>query len=207
MKNLTTHHFREIITKSYSLDHIFLLKLINDGYDVSELCKSSNKIDSLVQTLVRKELLTEDRQTVTITGKDLLTFMETKHPEKLKKAKDYSTEFDKWWNTYPATDGFTYRERTFAPTRTLRQAKEACRAKFEKIIEKGKYSVDDLVAGLTLDIQMRKEDSVRSGTNKLKYMQNSLTYLNQETYEASIELSKTVKVTEPKQKPTGGIDI
>jgi hypothetical protein len=40
---LTIHpeKFLEIIKKSYSLDIIYLLKLIEQNYDVSELCKEN----------------------------------------------------------------------------------------------------------------------------------------------------------------------
>lgn len=160
----------------------------------------------MVQTLVRKDLLTEDHQTVTLAGKELLAFVETKHTEKLKRVNEHSQEFDRWWAEYPPTDGFSYKNRDFKPTRSLRQAKESCKQKFFKIIEKGKYSVDDLIAALKLDIQMKKDESVSTGTNKLKYMQNSLTYLNQESFEAFVELAKTIK---PKEEPKikGGVDI
>ena len=53
---LTIHpeKFLEIIKTSYSLDIIYLLKLIEQNYDVSELCKENVKINVLYNTLIRK---------------------------------------------------------------------------------------------------------------------------------------------------------
>ena len=52
--NISPWHFEELIKKSYSLDHIFLLKLIHDGYDISSLVKNSMKINAIEQGLIRK---------------------------------------------------------------------------------------------------------------------------------------------------------
>jgi len=52
----------------------------------------------------------------------------------------------------------------------------------------------------------KKEASIKENTNKLKYMQNSLTYLNQRSYEPFIELLEQGINTE-QSKPIGGTDI
>ena len=44
--------------------------------------------------------------------------------------------------------------------------------------------------------------SVKSGQNRITYMQNSLTYLNQRTYEAFMEIME-----EEESEPTGSTDI
>ena len=56
---LTPYHFEELIKKSYSLDLIFLLKLVEEQYDIASLKEASVKIAALHQTLVRKGLITE----------------------------------------------------------------------------------------------------------------------------------------------------
>ena len=67
---LTIHpeKFLEIIKKSYSLDIIYLLKLIEQNYDISELCKENVKINVLYNTLIRKGLITETEDKLTILG-------------------------------------------------------------------------------------------------------------------------------------------
>ena len=75
----------EIIKKSYSLDIIYLLKLIEQNYDVSELCKENVKINVLYNTLIRKGLITDTEDKLTILGTELLEFIESKSFTKFKK--------------------------------------------------------------------------------------------------------------------------
>lgn len=207
MNNLTAYHFRELITKSYSLDYIFLMKLINDGKDVTELSKTSMKIENMLQTMFRKDLITEDWSEVTIVGKELLQFIDTKSPEKIIKKRSIDTDFERWWNAYPGTDTFTYKDRTFQGSRSLRVNKDKCHSAFDKILLEGKYSVDDLVNALEYDVLQKAENSYRLGQNKLTYMQNSLTYLNQRSFEPFIELIRTEASKPTTPKKYNGTDI
>ena len=54
--------FKEIIKKSYSLDSIYLLKLIEEDEDVAPLYEDSMKIGALYQGLTRKGLISKDEQ-------------------------------------------------------------------------------------------------------------------------------------------------
>ena len=74
---VTPYHFEEIIKKGYSLDIIYLLKLIKEQFDIEPLCKDSMKIAALYQTLVRKGLISSEDK-ITIQGEELLKFIETK---------------------------------------------------------------------------------------------------------------------------------
>lgn len=185
--NISPSHFEELIKKGHSLDTIYLLTLINEDYDVLSLCKESIKIDTLYKSLIRKGLIV-DEKTISTLGKDLLAFIETPSVTKLERRKDTSTEFDDWWKAYPGTDQFTYKGKTFKGTRTLRQNKEECKLKFNKILLEGEYTAKQLIDALLYDVSQKKENSVANKTNKLTYMQNSLTYLNQRTFEPIIEL-------------------
>ena len=184
---LTPHHYEELIKKSYSLDHIYLLKLIEQKVDIIEICKNSLKIAAIYQGLLRKGLIT-DQDKLTLTGKDLLDFLETDEETKIVKKKIVSKDFDEWWKTYPGTDTFIHKNKKFTGSRSLRQNKEACRLKFNKIIDEGEYTVSQLIEALSYDVNQKKQNSIATGTNKLTYMQNSLTYLNQCSYEPFIEL-------------------
>ncbi len=183
---LENHHFIELQKKSYSLDHIFLLKLVNEGFDISELGEESMKIAGLQQGLLRKGLITDDSK-ITINGVELLLFLESKGQKKIIKKKTV-TEFEQWYKTFPGTDTFTYKGKTFTGSRTLRQNPDDCRIKFNKIILEGEYTAKELIDALNLDVLQKKEASFKENTNKLKYMQNSSTYLNQRSYEPFIEL-------------------
>ena len=205
---ITPYHFEELIKKSYSLDVIYLLKLIEQQFDVQPLCEGSMKIAALYQTLMRKGLISETDEKITTQGKELLQFIETKEATKIVKRKPATTEFEEWWKVYPGTDTFTHKGKKFTGNRGLRQNKDECRLRFDKILLEGEYTAAQLIEALEFDVLQKKENSVKTGTNRLTYMQNSLTYLNQRSYEPFIELIKDgAKVIEEAPKPAGGTDI
>lgn len=204
---LTPFHFEELIKKSYSLDIIFLLKLIDEQYDIKPLCEESAKIKALYQSLIRKGLISEADEKVTTVGKELLVFISTKEPSKIVKRKPALTEFEEWWKMYPGTDTFIHNGKKFTGSRSLRQNKEECRLKFDKILLEGEYTAKDLIEALVFDVEQKKANSIKTGINKLTYMQNSLTYLNQRSFEAFIELIKDGAKIEEATKVAGSTDI
>lgn len=202
--NLSPWHYEELIKKSYSLDHIFLLKLIHENYDVSEMIKNSIKISAIEQGLIRKGLITYNGALTTI-GVELLLFLDSKEETKLVKRKSATSDFEEWYKTFPGTDTFTHKGKTFTGSRNLRQNPADCRIKFDKILIEGEYTTKELIEALKFDVLQKKEASVKENTNKLKYMQNSLTYLNQRSYEPYIELIK--EGIQIKETQSNGTDI
>ena len=195
--NLTAYHFRELIVKGYSLDQIFLLKMIHEQLDLLPLMTESAKITALVQSLNRKGLITDDGSKLTTMGTELLVFMDTKEPRKIEKKKVSTSIFEEWWKAFPGTDTFSYKGKTFNGSRSMRVGKDDCRLKFDKILLEGEYTAQDLIDALKLDVMQKKEASIEQGRNKLTYMQNSLTYLNQRSFEPFIELIKQgIKIEE-----------
>jgi len=206
--SVTPQQFEELIKKGYNLDIIYLLRLIDDQFDISPLCKGSMKIDSVYQSLIRKGLITKDDEKLTLIGKDLLKFIETKSDVKIIRRKPATTDFEEWWKTYPGTDSFEYKGKTFKGTRALRLHKDDCRLKFDKILIEGEYTASQLIAALNFEVIQKKEASLSTGTNRLTFMQGSSVYLNQRAFEAFIELindGNTVEIAP--QKPRGGTDI
>lgn len=204
--NLSPWHFEELIKKSYSLDHIFLLKLIEQQIDIQPLCDGSMKIAALLSGLIRKGLISEHDEKITTMGKELLTFIDSKEEKKIVKQKPATTEFNDWWLSYPGTDTFTHKGKTFAGSRTLRQNRDECRLKYDKILLEGEYTSSQLVEALKFDVLQKKEASLKENTNKLTYMQNSFTYLNQRSYEPFIELINS-GITVKETKSNGSTDI
>jgi hypothetical protein len=202
--NLSPWHYEELIKKSYSLDHIFLLKLIHENYDVSEMIKNSIKISAIEQGLIRKGLITYNGVLTTI-GVELLLFLDSKEETKLVKRKSATSDFELWYKTFPGTDTFTHKGKTFTGSRNLRQNPADCRIKFDKILIEGEYTTKELIEALKFDVLQKKEASVQENTNKLKYMQNSLTYLNQRSYEPYIELIK--EGIQIKETQSNGTDV
>lgn len=204
---ITPYHFEELIKKSYSLDVIYLLKLIEQQFDVQPLCEGSMKIAALYQTLIRKGLISNTDDKITTMGEELLKFMETKEATKIVKRKPATTEFEEWWKAYPGTDTFTHKSKKFTGTRGLKQNRDECRLKFDKILLEGEYTAAQLIEALEFDVLQKKENSVKTNTNRLSFMQNSFTYLNQRSFEPFIELIKEGATVEETSKPVGGTDI
>lgn len=201
--NITSEQFKVLISKGYSLDVLFILKMIDEGQDISSLIENK-KIELLYHTLVRKGLITEDNK-VTLEGRSLLGFLSTSEVVIQKRKPVADDGFTKWWSTYPGTDTFTHKGRTFSGTRGLRVKKDDCKLLLTKIVGEGEYTIDELVKALDIEVTQKKDNSVKTGTNKLTYMQNSLTYLNQRTFEPFIELAR--KESPIEESVIGGTDI
>lgn len=189
--NVTPSHFEQLLKQSYSLDHIFLLKLVEANIDIQPLTDGSMKIAGLYQSLIRKGLVSDVTQEITQIGRELLTFADTEVKEPMKKLKQKSSDFETWWNTFPATDNFEHRNKKFAGSRGLKRSREDCRIKFNKILAEGEYTAQLITDATALDVFLKKEASVKNNENRLSFIQNSLTYLTQRSFEPFIEMIKT----------------
>lgn len=206
--NVTPEQFEEIIKRSYNLDILYLLKLIEEQYDITSLCKDSMRISAIYQSLIRKGLIAENENKLTTIGKDLLEFLDIKAGAKLIKRKPATTDFEEWWKIYPGTDSFEYKNKKFTGTRAIRKGKDECRLKFDKILIEGEYTALQLISALKLEILQKKESSVTTNSNRMTFMQNSVTYLNQRSFEPFIELiNQGEEITSSPQIPTGSTDI
>jgi hypothetical protein len=186
---------------------VFLLLLAKEDVDIKTLCATSPKLGMLYQGVYRKGLVTEDNK-ITLTGQAVLEFLKEETPDKpLAKKKSIDGDFDKWWKAYPGTDTFKHKGQSFVGTRGLRKDKEECKIKFDKILDEGEYTADEMIGALAYEVLQKKENSVKGKVNKLTFMQNSLTYLNQRTFEPFIELVREGNNIVEAPKPTGGTDI
>jgi len=208
---LTFSHFEELYKNGYSVDMVFMLSLTQEGTDIKSLCEGSPKLGALFQGMLRKGLLTEDSK-LTLSGKAVLDILNKEVIEKptLKRSAAFvpTEDFEKWWKVYPGTDTFTYKGKSFSGSRSLRQKRDDCKTKLSKILNEGEYTIDEMIAALEYEVLQKKENSYKAGENKLKYMQNSLTYLNQRTFEPFIELIREgAKITPSQSSSEGSVDI
>jgi hypothetical protein len=208
---LTFSHFEELYKNGYSVDMVFILLLAKEGTDIKSLCDGSPKLGALFQGIIRKGLLTEDSK-LTLSGKAVLDILNKQVIEKpiLKRsAASIPTEdFERWWKTYPGTDTFTYNGKSFSGTRSMKRGREDCKTKLSKILNEGEYTIDEMISALEYEVLQKKENSYKANENKLKYMQNSLTYLNQRTFEPFIELIREgAKITPSQSSSEGSVDI
>ena len=206
MNKLTFSHFEKMHNAGYNLDYVFLLMLIESGQDIKDLCESP-RMRALYQGLYRKGLITEEGK-ITITGKELLSYTNEGIvvDKKVKKAKA-TLDFEAWWKAYPGTDTFVHKGNNFTGSRSLRTKKDDCKIKFDKILEEGEYTVEEMIAALQYEVLQKKENSVKQKANKLTFMQNSLTYLNQRTFEPFIELVREGNNIVEAPQISGGTDI
>jgi len=202
--NLSFQKFQELIKKGYSPDILHILEFVSKGVDITS---DSKKVENIVLTTIRKGLITEDYK-ITVEGQNILDFigLEVEEPI-LKKVIKGDDDFLLWWNIFPGTDTFEYKGKKFIGSRSLRTKKYDCKAKIKTILNEGEYTITDIVEATKLDILQKKEASLKTGTNKLSYLQNSMTYLNQNSWEPFVELYKQgIKVDESKKISTG-VDI
>jgi len=205
MKLITHEKHRELMSKGYSFDHVLILKELDEGREIE---MEDAKVAILHQGLVRKGLLFETENKLTTIGHELVLFVDSKDRKKIVKTKSSTTEFDSFWEAYPRSDSFEHRGKTFQGSRSLRVDKDNCRTLFNKIIIEGEVNVKQLIEALKLEVFQKKEKSVKDGSNKLSYMQNSATYLRQKTYDGFLDLINSgVKITETKSTGGGVTDI
>lgn len=199
---ISLNKLEQLYKNGYSLDIAFFLKMIEEGTVIGEVCVDNPKLEALYQSLIRKGLITE-KDELTIAGEALIKFLNTKEKSKLVKKTAEPSVFDQWWSAYPSTDTFKYKNKTFYGTRSLKAGKDECKIKFEAILNEKEYTVDLLVKALEFEVTQKKENSIKTGQNRLTYMQNSLTYLNQRTFESFVDLIKEGISSEPKEDYDG----
>lgn len=208
MMNLKVEHFRSLIENGYSLDLVFLLKLFDGGYDLSKLREANKKIDVLVNTLMRKGLI-DEALCVTKEGKALLDYVADENVAEftLERKVLKEDDFDKWWKAYPGTDTFVHKGKSFSGSRSMRVRKDDCKVRMNKILAEAEYTMDEMIAALELDVLQKKENSIKTNSNKLSYMQNSLTYLNQRSFEPYIELVRSNQTVKESSTAVDATDV
>ena len=197
--NLEVEHFIELQKKSYSLDQIFLLKLIQEKKDLTSICNDSVKINTLYNSLIRKGLINEDN-CLTLLGEEILSFIDSKGENiKLNNKVVNINDFDLWWEIFPANNKFDI----FKATRTFKVKKDDCKTLFNKYINEKKYTAKEIIDATKYDIEIRKENSIKKRENQLTFLQNSHTYLYQESFQGFIGL----ELEENKKQDYDGINV
>lgn len=179
-----------------------------EGTDI-EKHMTSTKVKAWKQNLQRKCLLT-DKNEPTVLAIEVMEVLKSPNAPKgdviSKVRKEADDLFEQWWKTYPATDAFEHRGKSFYGSRGLKQKKEDCRKKFNEILLEGEHSAEDLIKALQRELTLKMDQSVKDNENKIKYMQNTATYLNQRTYENFIHPKEDSSVIKANFS-TGAIDI
>jgi len=197
---ISINKLAELYSRGYNGDIILLLLAIKNNEDIPDQIQYS-KTEA---KCVRKGLISGNK--LTKVGEELLEFLDKPETEKFEKKKLNEDVFLRFWQLFPATDSFEYKGRSFLGSRGLRVKKDDCRIKLNAILSLGEYNIEDILRATEYDIFLKKEQSFKTGQNKLSYIHNSLTYLNQLSFEPFIELSRG-KTVEKETKQFDGINI
>lgn len=204
--NITFEQFEQLYKQGVTLDMIFLLKTIEEQEETVVLEKNS-KMDILYNTLYRRGFFSEEGK-ITLSGKELLKSILENSIVPVRKKKVVDDSFERWYAAFPPTDFFEHRGKKFTGTRSLRNSKEDCKNKLKAILNEGEYTIDELIKALEFEVLQKKEQSVKTGINKLSFMQNSKTYLHQRSYESFVELIKEgIEIKETNLLTSNGTDI
>lgn len=98
---------------------------------------------------------------------------------KVKKVKRVNEDFERWWSTYPSNPSHGI----YLSTRSMRTKKDNCQTLFEEILAEGKYTTDDLIRVLKLEVDLRIRESKNRNANQLEFMKGTQSYLNQREFE------------------------
>lgn len=205
--NISLEQVRICLQEGIDLNNLYLLEAFAEGTDLTKHLDSS-KFETWKQNLIRKSLIDEQGY-ITLKGQDVLDRIRksidkktVKYTRNIKPGEE--SAFERWWKAYPATDNFEISGKKFTGIRSFKKEKTECMLMFNRIIQNGRITEEEMIGALNLDVENRKRESVRSGENKLKYLQNTATYLRQFTYEPYVELYKKSKESghvNPPDKP------
>lgn len=145
----------------------------------------SSKFSSWVQTLKRKQFLTE-AGTVSTKGAALLAQLGATVPG-LSTYMPTVDMFNIWWSSYPPTATFTYRGVSFTSSQVKRIKKTLCRRAWDEILLEGEYTADQIVNGTRNHIAMAMEESVKNKENRVHFIFNSERYIRERCFAPYIE--------------------
>lgn len=106
-------------------------------------------------------------------------FTKTSTTEKAKNGD----MFDEFWELYPSSD----RHSIYTKTRVLRSNRLGCKKKYYSLLKEGVLH-SDIIKAVRYEVEERKRTSGKE--NKLSFMKNTNTWLNQREYEVILESIK-----------------
>jgi hypothetical protein len=145
-------------------------------------------------------------QKITPKGKEFLEALLQQPSEIIvkKTAPIDNSQFEEFWDMFPRNDTFEYKGKKFQGSRALRTGKkDEMRAKYYKILAEGVYTHSQILNALNSEISQKKENSFKSNSNKLSFLNAMPAYLNQRIFESFIEESPI----EEKEDTSGGVLI
>lgn len=191
-----------------TVDHLLILEcLYNKDYVMLDKYDHNFSLERALnnyQNLERKELIVADDSEntyyiISVIGREFyeeildLSMGNISSKSSIRLKRDEL--FEKWWSSYPATSDWESEDgRRFISGRSLRAGKkEDNRKLYYKILNEGRYTADEILECLLYEIEAKKKQSLSTNHNHLQYMQGSITYLNQRTFENFIDIIRSGK--------------
>lgn len=210
--NLTLLQMKKVIDAQIDLNHLFLFECYLEGITPSSQL-SAIKVDSWKQGLLRKNWL-DANENPTEYGKSLYDAIKSEivaeNPKEIikeKKAKRES-DFAVWWACFPSTDLFDYNGKKFTGSRTLRVKKEECEQLFNKLVMSNEYTAENIINATKFDVENKKRESYKQGKNVLSFLQNSATYLRQQSFDGYVGMKiEEIRKTNIPENSSNIVDI
>ena len=186
------------------MDLVYMLAYIKEGGDTSEFRTAKER--ALMQALVRRFLITEEKK-LTLDGERVFEFLQTDGDvEGYLRPKTGDDGFDRFWKAYPSNDSIIHNKKIlFKPTRSLKAKKEEAAELFRQILGEGEFTADQIIKALEYEVKAKTETSIQIRENKMRYMQNSSTWLRQRTFAQFISIAELDN--QPETKSAGAVDI
>lgn len=92
-------------------------------------------------------------------------------------------EWEKLWKLWPSNSNFEYQGKKYTGDRVLKAGQQVCRNIWVKAITDG-VGADIIQAAAYIEIQTKKQESHRTGQNKLQYLNGLEVWLRQRKWEA-----------------------
>lgn len=170
-----------------SLEEDFILHCLAQGSEDYIDLKADKK--KSFNSLVRRKFITKTLD-ITDLGQKILNQEEFKTDIFTKgtpvKKSNYSEQFKKLWDAYPASDKWG----SFPRTRGMRNAEMDCYKIFVKIIENQDAAVEELISVINWEVSQRQKSS-RAGKNELSYMPNFKRYLAEGFWKEGLEMIRS----------------
>lgn len=183
-------HFVRLKKAKIQMEGLYVLHLLMEGIELPP--EALNSRDWL-----RRKQYIDDNQAITDWGKELYASLTGEVTDVLKKAvnkakpiggEEKKDSFEAWWNTYPASNYFEHKGKTFKGTQAKRQKKEECRKLFI-VLCNSHFRAEDVIRATKFHIDMAKEESVIRRDNQLSFIPNSERYLREKKFEPFISIS------------------
>jgi hypothetical protein len=177
-----------------TLSDLWLLELAKEGTNISSFLSSARE-KAVYNGMVRKMLITDDGR-ITKLGEEYLDILNTPVQEEVKAEVRQDSGFDVWWETYPSTDYFEYKGRTFQGTQKKHLKKGECKTLFDRMVSLKLFTETQIIGATQFHIEMAKQMSLKRGINQLSFIPNSERYLREKVFEPFIKQYEKKKPTE-----------